>query len=106
MDWETFQQIEKNGETLILFPLKHEAATAMVEYFDEGRPRKVAAPLRSKFLVKRCVGGELAGFVVSYLPSPAYSRRHPDGVDSLGVVFEGTGYSGFYFVCSRRLDKS
>lgn len=43
VDWETFQQIEKNGETLILFPLKHEAATAMVEYFDEGRPRKVAA---------------------------------------------------------------
>lgn len=102
VDWETFQQIEKNGETLILFPLKHEAATAMVEYFDEGRPRKVAAPLRSKFLVKRCVGGELAGFVVSYLPSPTYSRRHPEGVDSLGVVFEGTGYSGFYFVS--RLD--
>lgn len=102
VDWETFQQIEKNGETLILFPLKHEAATAMVEYFDEGRPRKVAAPLRSKFLVKRCVGGELAGYVVSYLPSPAYSRRHPDGVDSLGIVFEGTGYSGFYFVS--RLD--
>lgn len=98
VDWETFQQIEKNGETLVLFPLKHETATAMVEYFDEGRPRKVAAPLRSKFLVKRCAGGELAGFVVSYLPSPAYSRRHPEGVDSLGVTFEGTGYSGFYFV--------
>lgn len=102
VDWETFQQIEKNGETLVLFPLKHETATAMVEYFDEGRPRKVAAPLRSKFLVKRCVGGELAGFVVSYLPSPTYSRRHPEGVDSLGVTFEGTGYSGFYFVS--RLD--
>lgn len=102
VDWETFQQIEKNGKTLVLFPLKHGAATAMVEYFDESRPRKVAAPLRSKFLVKRCVGGELAGFVVSYLPSPAYSRRHPDGVDSLGVVFEGTSYSGFYFVS--RLD--
>lgn len=102
VDWETFQQIEKNGKTLVLFPLKHGAATAMVEYFDEGRPRKVAAPLRSKFLVKRCVGGELAGFVVSYLPSPAYSRRHPEGVDSLGVTFGGTGYSGFYFVS--RLD--
>lgn len=84
------------------FLLKHGAATAMVEYFDEGRPRKVAAPLRSKFLVKRCAGGELAGFVVSYLPSPTYSRRHPEGVDSLGVTFEGTGYSGFYFVS--RLD--
>lgn len=84
------------------FLLKHGAATAMVEYFDEGRPRKVAAPLRSKFLVKRCAGGELAGFVVSYLPSPAYSRRHPEGVDSLGVTFGGTGYSGFYFVS--RLD--
>ncbi len=102
VDWETFQQIEKNGETLVLFPLKHETATAMVEYFDEGRPRKVASPLRSKFLVKRCVGGELAGFVVSYLPSPTYSRRHPEGVDSLGVTFGGTGYSGFYFVS--RLD--
>lgn len=102
MDWETFQLIEKNGETLVLFPLKHETATVMVEYFDEGRPRKVAAPMRSKFLVKRCVGGELAGFVVSYLPSPAYSRSHPGAVDSLGVAFGGTGYSGFYFVS--RLD--
>lgn len=86
----------------MFFPLKHETATVMVEYFDEGRPRKVAAPLRSKFLVKRCAGGELAGFVVSYLPSPAYSRRHPEGGDSLGVTFGGTGYSGFYFVS--RLD--
>lgn len=92
---------EKRGNTHP-FLLKHGAATAMVEYFDEGRPRKVAAPLRSKFLVKRCAGGELAGFVVSYLPSPAYSRRHPEGVDSLGVTFGGTGYSGFYFVS--RLD--
>lgn len=102
VDWETFQQIEKDGETIVLFPLKHEPATAMVEYFDEGRLRKVAAPMRSKFLVKRCAGGELAGFVVSYLPSPAYSRSHPGAVDSLGVAFGGTGYSGFYFVS--RLD--
>ena len=83
---------------VVLFPLKHPAVTGTVSLFFKGKLKKYSSTLHSKFLVKRCKGGAMAGYVISYLPDRAYLRRHPDGTDSLGYIFDDTDYTGFFFV--------
>ena len=98
VDWKHFQLLDDWTGDVVLFPLKHPAVTGTVSLFFKGKLKKYSSTLHSKFLVKRCKGGAMAGYVISYLPDRAYLRRHPDGTDSLGYIFDDTDYTGFFFV--------
>lgn len=98
VDWKHFQLLDDWTGDVVLFPLKHPAVTGTVSLFFKGKLKKYSSTLHSKFLVKRCKGGAMAGYVISYLPDRAYLRRHPNGTDSLGYIFDDTDYTGFFFV--------
>ena len=98
VNWNQYQLLHPAGQEVVLFPLKHTSIAVVTSLSVDGIPRKSSSHLRSKLLVKKCKDGNFAAFVVSYLPDRKYLKSQPHGVDSLGIEFWGTGYSGYYML--------
>ena len=100
-DWAITQIFKEDDVTILMAPLEMSTPiSGIIRSSVDGKVSTESSSIYSKLLIKKNKIGQLAGFVVTYLPDHSYWEENDCDINKLGYELGGTNYSGIYMVSS------
>lgn len=100
VQWNKYHVFRDRDEEVVVFPIKSNGSTAFTVLNQDGRVKKTKNHVTSKLIVSKNSKGELTAVVGTFIYDQNYARDFKAELDTLGYLFEGSHYSG-YFLTSR-----